>query len=367
MKNIFLLILFATYCLTPLKQPSAANPFPLIIMGGRWTESKKSGYSDISRVCNAGFTHVSSYFTESLIGSNIELEKMINKVEEFSRTVLDNCPKMGLVVGVPRRWIYENRRDLISKYISEISMRNIAVDYWYSDEMIFQMVKKGLNLDEAVSRAISAIQAVRSVSNTPYIWNEPGNYSNLTRKILTNLSQFKEVVKAFDEYVISKKGKLNITGLYGILSTMRLLKSDGIERVFPVIEINLYKDRVPTKDELATILFSLAADGADGIIFYEERRTTLEVLDTLKDLNPVLTSIAGTNDFKKVYSDPITIWKSKAVDGTIEVILNTQKVNIDPGAFIKEKIIPLWPEADSDVWRSLDPLGVLIFKKANRQ
>lgn len=320
--------------------------FPLIIMGGRWSGTPQEQMSDLSRVCGAGFTHVSSYYTESLIDSYNTLDAMVDKAVEFSSVLREHCPSLGIVVGVPRRWIYEKRTDHISKYAAALKDKGVDVSFWYSDEMIYQMVEKGLTVSEAVQRMNNAVTAVAEVSGARYIRSEPGAYTTLTRSILTELAKPDcwASIKSFDEYVISKKGSLTASGLTNILSTLKSLKDRG-NTVFPICEINEVNGILPTEEELATILVNLMMNGADGLLFYEERRTTPEILESLAKINGLLRYLdnIGIDNFVKRTENGVTVWEASLPGRVVKVVFNSVVDNYNVDSVVKQEAKVVWP------------------------
>lgn len=334
-------------------------------MGGHWSASPKpGGYSDLSRVCDAGFTHVFSYHTEAMLNSEISLAGAINNAVEFASTVKKNCPGLGLAMGIPRRWIYEGRLDLIEDYDTGLKANNVAVDYWFSDEIIHEMVNvKGLMLKDAERRAREAIETVKKVSSVPYIWIEPGNYNPRLSLILDVLSDLPAGIKSYDEYVISRTGRLSNSksqeGFSSVLNTLKRLKSKG-NVVYPVCEINNLKNMAPFEEELAAISISLVMDGADGLVFYEERWTTNEILQSLKRISGVITFIndIGAKNFVRT-NEVITSWEAKSGKRTIKVVLNTTGKNIKMAEFLPERSIIVWPSPS--LVQELKPMDLLVY------
>lgn len=337
------------------------RPFPLIIMGGHWFASAKPGYSDLSRVCDEGFTHVFSYFTA--VNIEIDLATAINLAVEFALTVKENCPGMGLAIGIPRRWIYEGRLDLIEGYVSGLKQNNIAVDYWFSDEIVHQMVDEGLMLKDAERKAREAIITVKKVSNAPYIWIEPGNYNPSLSLILDVLSGLPAGVKSYDEYVISRTGRLSNSksqkGLNSALHTLERLKSKG-NVVYPVCEINNLKNMAPLEEELAAISIAFIMNGADGLVFYEERWTTTETLKSIKKISDLITFLnsIGINNFVRT-KDTITSWEARSGKMTIKVVLNTTGENINTAKLLPKRSLIVWPSRG--MVQALKPMDLLVY------
>lgn len=337
-----------------------SKPFPLIIMGGHWSAGPKPGYSDLSRVCNAGFTHVFSYFTAANI--DIDLAGAINLAVEFASTVKKNCPGMGLAIGIPRRWIYEGRLDLIEGYVSELKANNVAVDYWFSDELIHQMVDDGVMLKDAERKAREAIDTVKKASSAPYIWVEPGNYNPSLSLILDVLNGLPAGIKSYDEYVISRTGRLSNSksqeGFNSALNTLHRLKSEG-NVVYPVCEINHLKNMAPLEEELAAISIPLVMNGADGLVFYEERWTTIEILQSLKKISGLITFLndVGIKNFVRT-NEVITSWVAKSGKRTIKVVLNTTGKNIKIFGLLPERSKIVWPLRSMD--HELKPMDLLV-------
>jgi hypothetical protein len=321
---------------------------PLIIMGGRWSETYREKYSDLSRVCNAGFTHVFSFSTESSISARFapqSMMNMVNLVVELAALVQRDCPDMGLVVGIPRAWIYEERSATIKQYILAIEERGIPVDYWFSDEMILQMVRSGLSLEKAVDRARKAVETVKEVSDVPYIWNEAGRYNDLTKSIIGELARLDSVaVKAFDEYIISKKGRLTQSGLSSVRNTLKILKGQK-NIVFPVCEINRIRGIEPGEEDLATELVTLLMDGADGFLFYEERLSTPAILQRLGKINKLLAYLqdAGVRNFQKKTDSRYTVWIARLADRVVYILFNSGTSVLETSTIIPERAVIQWP------------------------
>jgi hypothetical protein len=367
-KRFILIIAILFIASEPVAVAAEKVQMPLIIMGGRWSGIYRPEYSDLSRVCHAGFTHVFSFSIESSINAKFAPQSMLNTVnlvEELASLVQRDCPELVLVVGIPRAWIYRERYATIKKYILAIADRGIAVDYWYSDEMILQMVRLGFSLEKAVDRARKTVEAVKEVSDVPYIWNEAGRYNSLTKSIVRELAQLDIIaVKAFDEYTISKKGRLTQKGLSSIRGTLEILKGKN-NIVFPILEINRTRGVEPGQEELATLLVTMMMDGARGFIFYEERLSTIKILQRLAKVNALVSYLENTeihNFQKKIYSRH-TIWKTRSADRIISVIFNSGTSELNTSSIVPKGAVIRWPLNTNDyVQKSLlKPLEILVF------
>lgn len=129
--------------------------------------------------------------------------------KNFASTVKENCPHLKLVMGIPSDWIFHKRFDLINSYIESIHANKIKVDYWLSDEVINEMMKRGMDLNDAVETASQVIKIVEKKSKSKYIWIEPGNYGNRYENILNEISNIPYGIKSYDQYIISKYGRLS--------------------------------------------------------------------------------------------------------------------------------------------------------------
>lgn len=340
-----------------------AGPFPLIIMGGRWSATYRPDYSDLSRVCGAGFTHVFSYYTEPGLGVDPGLDKAIDNAVEFAATVKKNCPGLGLVMGIPRRWIFDGRLDMIKAYVAGLNSRKVEVDYWLSDEMIHQMTREGLTLKDAERRATEAVNVVKQALSAPYIWVEPGNYNKQTDAILDVLSGLPAGIKSYDEYVISRTGRLSdsMAGFNGVLGTLKRLKSKG-NSVFPVCEIGYSKKKkiAPTESEIAAISVSLMMEGADGLVFWEERWTTPEILQGIKRIEALMTFLrdVGLDNFVKT-GGAYTAWEARSGKRVVRMALNTTPSNIGLAALMPKRSVVVWPPGGRT--DELRPMELLVY------
>jgi len=320
-------------------------------------------YSDLSRVCDAGFTHVFSYYTAPGLNVDPGLDKAIDNAVEFAATVKKNCPGLGLVLGIPRRWIVKGRLDLIKAYVAGLKAHKVDVDYWLSDEMIHQMTRDGFSLKDAERRATEAVGAVNQASSAPYIWIEPGNYNKRTDAILDVLSRLPAGIKSYDEYVISRTGRLSDSreGFYGVLNTLKRLKSKG-NTVFPVCEIGYNKKKkiAPTESEVAAISVSLLMEGADGLVFWEERWTTPEILQGMKRIDGLITFLrdVGLGNFVKT-EGAYPAWEARSGKRVVRMALNTTDSNIGLAALMPKRSTVVWPPGGKK--GELRPMELLVY------
>ena len=361
---VVLIVLFAAQPGTGECAPSAKRSFPLIIMGGHWSAAQRPEYSNLSRICDTGFTHIFSYYTAPMLTTDISVIGAVKIAEEFATLVKDRCPSLGLVLGVPRRWIYEGRVNDIESYAETISDKRISVDYWMSDEMIHEMTQKGMSLEDATHRAQSELKALKKYSAAPYVWIEPGNYNKRLSKILDVLNDLPADIKAYDEYVVSRSGRLSRSQInfMGLVNTLKRLKSGG-NAVFPVCEINFRgkKELSPTEEELATIAIALLLEGADGLIFYEERWTTHEILQSMKKIFKIVNYLneVGIDQFVRTDNE-ITTWEVHQEAGTVKVLLNktTSRLNVDK--YVPRNATIIWPPKNSK--RELQPMELMVYR-----
>lgn len=308
-----------------------AHNFPLIIMGGVWYPESRPTYSNLSRICNVGFTHVFSYITEPNIDESRSVATQVNVSKQFANVVQKNCPQLGLVMGIPSDWIYHNRFDLINEYIESLQKNNIKVDYWLSDEVINSMINHGMKLESATQRASQVLSFVERKSSAKYIWIEPGNYGEKYESILNNLSNIKSGIKSYDQYIISKYGDLaSSIDKFNILNTT-LINLKQKNNVFPVCELGAgtNKARYPTENEFNSILISLLMNRADGFIFWEERWTNNQTLSLLEKSLSFIAQIQkiGVNKFTMITSNP-DVWEANR-DGIIyQIIINNTNESI---------------------------------------
>jgi hypothetical protein len=336
MKFIFRLIMV----LSLISCANATPSFPLIIMGGVWSPESKPTYSNLSRVCNIGFTHAFSYITEPNIGESRSVTIQVKVSKQFADVIQNNCPQLGLVMGIPRDWIYHNRFDLISEYIESLQKNNIKVDYWLSDEVINAMINHGMKLESATQRASQIISFVENKSHVRYIWIEPGNYAPQYESILNNLSNIKSGIKSYDQYIISNDGNLaNSVDKFNLLNTTLInLKQKNI--VFPVCKIGVSANKVnyPTEEEFNSILVSLLMNRADGFVFWEERWTNNQTLALLQSSLKLITQIQniGITRFSLIKSKP-AIWKAYKNGVAYQIIINNTNESVH---FHKINILP---------------------------
>ena len=362
------LTLTALLCFAQLSLAAPASKIahvPLIIMGGHWTPDSEPRDSDLSRVCNVGFTHIYSYDTEAVLTSKVTLKSAVDTATNFFSTVKSYCPHLGIVMGVPRSWIYDDRIDLVERYIKALEKRHVVVDYWYSDEMINQMVSHGMTLKDAERRARETIGIVNKMSAAPYIWAEPGNYNSRLHNILNILTYLPAGIKSYDEYIISKTGRLaqSRAGFNSMLSTLTQLKSKG-SLVFPIDEINFdkKKDMAPSEGELAAISVAQLMQGANGFMFYEERYTTPDILLGLTKIIKLLKLIdnIGVKKFIRT-KDAFAAWKTTNSKQNYVVVLNTMNRKLS--------LVKIRPLFSSGIWATgvmkgkLMPMGLLVYSE----
>lgn len=360
----FLLIIVCSPRLGLAEPPEKNERFPLIIMGGYWTAHYKPENSDLSRVCDIGFTHVFSYYNELDIKSNINTERAVGNAEEFSLTVKNSCPSLRIAMGIPRRWIYEGWIDFIKSYVMELKERSITVDYWLADEIIHEMTSTGITLEEAKGKAQATINTVKEASEAAYIWIEPGNYNPHFGTILDVLNDLPADIKAYDEYVVSRTGRQlaeSQSEFNSVLETLRRLKRKG-NKVFPVCEINYLrkKDIKPTEEEIAAISIALLMEGADGLIFYEERWTTPEILLSLKKIISLIEYLNGVGVAGFVRTeDTFFSWESKNNEVITRVIINTLGTDIGLAGLLPANPVVVWPNTEKR--DQLKPMELLVY------
>lgn len=343
---------------------SPSGQLPLIIMGGRWITDPDSQYSHLKQICDIGFTHVSSYYTESQIDTNITLDLMVERASEFAASVKKTCPSLSLVIGLPRKWIYKDQSRLIQKYISRIGQMDIEVDFWYSDEMILQMVRKGVRIDQASDKLSRTASLLSKHSGVPYIVIEAGNYNNQTLWILRKLSEIDQIpIKSFNEYPVSKYGRLTRSGLKSIIKSLNIIKKES-NIVFPVCGIHEIDGKTVSRNELATILLSLLMNGANGFFFYEDRRTTPQILQYLTELNPLISKIhrMGILNFVFKESELLLCWQNQLNSKRINIWINTGNQKVSIPLQTPERQFILWPQKMAVLKREfeLNPLSTLI-------
>lgn len=324
MKFIYRLVIFTFFIANAIGK----NVFPLIIMGGTWSPESRPKYSNLSRVCNIGFTHAFSYITEPNIGESRSLDSQVRVSIDFANTINNNCPQLAIVMGIPSDWIYLNRGDLITQFIESLNYHHIKVAYWLSDEVIYNMVNHGMSLESATIRAASIINLVEKKSGVQYIWIEPGNYGPNFAKILNKLSTIPFGIKSYDQYFIDKYGRLsNAIPQFNILNSTLITFQQS--KVFPVCAIN-YNNKTnngPNQEELNSILMSLYLNGADGFIFWEERWTTDQILGYLRNTFSLLKSIdqIGKKKFIKKSDYPMQWLAHSSKKDYLVTINNTNK------------------------------------------
>jgi hypothetical protein len=254
---------------------------------------------------------VFSYITEPNIGESRSVATQLTVSKQFASVVKSNCQKLGLIMGIPSDWIYQNRFDLISAYIESLQENDIHVDYWLSDEVINGMINHGMTLESATQRASNVISFIENKSHVKYIWIEPGNYGPKYAGILDNLGNIKGGIKAYDQYLISRYGSLKNSGKAFNVLNNTLIKLKNKNQVFPVCEIAVNKNNhiEPTEQDLRTILISLYLNGANGFIFWEERWTTNNVLAALRQVILQLKTLedVGQENIKLISINP-EIW-----------------------------------------------------------
>lgn len=308
----------------------ANNSFPLIIMGGVWSPESKPTYSNLSRVCDIGFTHIFSYITEPNVSESRSVATQVNVSKQFSDVVKKNCPQLGLVMGIPSEWIYNERFDLINDYIESLHSNNVKVDYWLSDEVINSMMNSGVQLTDAVERASYVMEFVESISNTKYIWIEPGNYGNKYSNILSYLGNIPFGIKSYDQYIVSSYGSISMALDKFNLLNSTLVNLNVKSNVFPVCDISKGKDSAHsyTQNDLDVILVSLLMNHASGFVFWEERWTDEHTLKLIRNSLGLINKIQeeGVANFTSFYNYPM-IWK---FNQKFIVINNTESiVNVD--------------------------------------
>jgi len=366
MKVIFCHIISGILLVIAVSSHANQANFPLIIMGGRWIDDKASQYSQLDQICHSGFTHVSSYFTESKIDTAVTLEQMVERTTEFADNVKKICPALSITVGLPRNWIFNGQEQMIQSFIRHIEQLRLGMGYWYSDEMILQMMRKGLTLERAANRIVRIANIVSNHSIYPYIVIEAGNYDHITRQTLKKLRKLDAItIKSFDEYPISKTGKLNARGLDSLINSLELLKSYG-NIVFPVCGIHVAKSTPPSNNDITTMLFAMLMNGADGFFFYEERRATPDTIEHLGCVNPLLLKIhsLGVKNFKFKSSGSAWYWEGSFNLRKLTIVINNGSHDLNVLIRQSQNRLVIWPDNMQVHSKGvkLKPLTTLIFE-----